>query len=242
MLGAVKAGILDAIYPPRCLACPEPTDAPHGLCSACWRDTHFIADAACDKCGAPLIGEAGAGDLCERCTSHPPAWDRGAAGIVYSGAGRRVVLAFKHGDRLDMVGPFAGWVARAGAPLLNDADLFVPVPLHWSRLMRRKYNQAGLLAQTIGKCLNRPVHVNALQRTHRTPSLDGAGKDARFATLADVIAPHPRRGPRLAGKDVLLVDDVMTSGATLAACAEAVHKAGAGLVNVVTLARVVKDA
>ncbi len=111
---ALTTTLVNTIFPPRCLACTEPTDQPHGLCPACWRDTHFIAGTVCRSCGVPLIGEAGAEDVCESCRRHPPAWDRGAAAVIYAGAGRRVVLALKHGDRLDMVRPLAGWMASAG--------------------------------------------------------------------------------------------------------------------------------
>ncbi len=241
MLGAVKAGILDAIYPPRCLACPEPTDAPHGLCSACWRDTHFIADAACDKCGAPLIGEAGAGDLCERCTSHPPAWDRGAAAIVYSGAGRRVVLAFKHGDRLDMVGPLAAWMAAPGRDLLATADLIAPVPLHWRRLIKRRYNQSAELARRLSRVSGVPLAADLLTRTRATVPQEKMTRESRAANQAGAFAVNPRRVDAVAGKTVLVIDDVLTSGATLSSCAEALRAAGARRVNVLTLARVAYD-
>src|SRR5690606_40442894 len=117
ILRRVGTVIADAVYPPRCLTCPAPTGAPHGLCAACWRDTHFIAGAACAKCGAPLLGEAGPDDLCDRCLGHPPAWDRGRAAIVYGGAGRRAILAFKHGGRLDAAPAVAGWLAAAGGVL-----------------------------------------------------------------------------------------------------------------------------
>src|SRR5687767_2051578 len=107
MLQALKNTLIDAVYPPRCLACTEATDAPHGLCPACWRDTHFIAGPTCARCGVPLIGAVEGADACESCTRHPPAWDRGAAALIYAGAGRRMVLGLKHGDRLDMVRPLA---------------------------------------------------------------------------------------------------------------------------------------
>ncbi len=241
MLGAVKAGILDAIYPPRCLACPEPTDAPHGLCPACWRDTHFIADAACDKCGAPLIGEAGAGDLCERCTRHPPAWDRGAAGIVYSGAGRRVVLAFKHGDRLDMVGPLAAWMAAPGRDLLATADLIAPVPLHWRRLVRRRYNQSAELARRLSRMTGVPAVPDLLTRVRATIPQERMTREARAANQAGAFEVAGRHRGRVADRTVLVIDDVLTSGATLSACAEALRAAGARRVNVLALARVAFD-
>ena len=150
-LTAIGGRIIDTIYPPRCLACTAATDAARGLCPACWADTHFIAGTTCRKCGVPLVGDAGAEDQCESCTRHPPAWDRGAAALLYSGAGRRMVLALKHGDRLDMVRPLAAWMARAGRPLLAEADIVAPVPLNWRRLVMRRYNQSAELARQLGR-------------------------------------------------------------------------------------------
>lgn len=179
---------------------------------------------------------------CDDCMQIARPWARGRAAFVYGDVGRQLVLALKHGDRLDLSWPASGWMAARAAPLIADDTLIVPVPLHWSRLIRRKYNQSAVLAQDLGKRLNRQVLVDGLMRIRRTPVLDGVGRQDRFAVVAEVIAPHPKRGARLRGRPVLLVDDVMTSGATLAACTEAAHKAGAAQVNILTLARVVKDA
>ena len=162
MLQALTTTLVNTIFPPRCLACTEPTDQPHGLCPACWRDTHFIAGTVCRSCGVPLVGEAGAEDVCESCARHPPAWDRGAAAVIYGGAGRKVVLALKHGDRLDMVRPLAGWMASAGRGLLAEADVIAPVPLHWRRLVRRRYNQSAELARRLGRLAGRPVAADLL--------------------------------------------------------------------------------
>jgi ComF family protein len=237
MLHALKSTLIDTLYPPRCLACTEATDAAHGLCAACWRDTHFIAGTTCGKCGVPLIGDAGAEDVCEGCRRHPPAWDRGAAAMLYHGAGRRMVLALKHGDRLDMVRPLAGWMAVAGRDLLSSADVIAPVPLHWRRLVARRYNQSAELARRLSRLSGRPAALDLVTRRRSTSPQEG-GRHARAANQAGAFAVTPRHRTAVAGKRVLLVDDVLTSGATLSACADCLLAAGAAGVDVLALARV----
>jgi ComF family protein len=237
MLQSLKSTLIDTIYPPRCLACTAATDTAHGLCPDCWRDTHFIAGTTCGKCGVPLIGDAGAEDVCEGCRRHPPAWDRGAAVLLYAGAGRRMVLALKHGDRLDMVRPLAAWMAAAGRDLLPQADLIAPVPLHWRRLVRRRYNQSAELARRLARLTGRPAAVDLLTRRRATVPQEG-NRTVRAANQAGAFALTSRHAAALAGKRVLLVDDVLTSGATLSACADCLRGAGAAGVDVLALARV----
>jgi len=238
MLDALRATLIDTIYPPRCLACTVATDAAHGLCPTCWRETFFVAGAACWKCGVPLVGEAERGDLCDGCTRRPPAWDRGAAALVYGGAGRRMVLAFKHGDRLDLAEPFARWMASAGAELLAEADAIAPVPLHWRRLVARRYNQSAEIARRLARGSGKPAIVDLLRRCRHTAPQKNLDLDARAANQAGAVVVTPRRAALIAGRTVLVVDDVMTSGATLAGCAEALRAAGAARVHVLVLARV----
>ncbi len=238
MLRALTTGLVDLIYPPRCLACPAPTDAPHGLCAACWRDTHFIAGPACAKCGLPMMGATEPGDVCEGCTRHPPAWDRGAAAVVYDGPARKVVLALKHGDRLDMARPLAGWMAVAGRGLIAECDLIAPAPLHWRRLLKRRYNQSGELAKRLGRLSGKPVAVDLLTRVRATVPQERMDRAARAANQAGAFAVSARRREIVAGRRVLLVDDVLTSGATLSACADCLRAAGAARVDVLALARV----
>jgi ComF family protein len=238
MLRVLTTSLIDTIFPPRCLACAEATDQPHGLCPACWRDTHFIAGTVCQSCGAPLLGEAGAEDVCEGCTRHPPAWDRGRAAVIYGGAARKVVLALKHGDRLDVVPPLAAWMASAGRELLAGAEVIAPVPLHWRRLLKRRYNQSAELARRLGRIAGRPVVADLLHRRRATTPQEGMSRPERVANQAAAFAVNPRRAAALAGRSVLLVDDVLTTGATLSACADCIRQGGAARVDVLVLARV----
>ncbi|WP_223163094.1 double zinc ribbon domain-containing protein [Roseivivax sediminis] len=231
------------IYPPACLACGGRVDSDFGLCGPCWTETPFITGLVCDACGTPLPGE---GDrdraLCDTCLRVARPWARGRAAMLYSGSARRMVLALKHGDRHDIARPGADWLARSAAPLLTPDTVIVPVPLHTLRLLRRRYNQSALLALALGRQTGCTVLADALVRTARTPSLDGKTREERFAALDGTIRVTRSRRDRIAGRPVLIVDDVMTSGATFAAATEAMHEAGATEVCVAALARVGKDA
>ena len=233
--------VVRAIYPLSCVSCDALVEQSQSLCPSCWRDTGFIVGAACDTCGVPLPGvEDGTALQCDDCLTIARPWVRGRAVMTYQGVGRRLILALKHGDRTDLVPTFAGWMAKAARDLVSDDPLVVPVPLHWSRLLRRRYNQAALLAQGVGGALDLPVCVDALLRPGRTRPLDGHSRQERFAALDGAVIGNPKRRGVLEGRPVLLVDDVMTSGATLAAATEALSATGAGNVSVLTLARVAK--
>ncbi|WP_342069394.1 ComF family protein [Yoonia algicola] len=235
--------VIRAIYPAQCVACDASTEDDFGLCAACWRETQFIGGLVCDKCGVPLPGEDhGETVQCDDCMTIARPWDRGRTVLAYSGVGRRLVLALKHGDRTELAIPAARWMAQKIQDWGGIDTVFVPVPLHWLRLVRRRYNQSALLAQELAKVMDTTVCVDALVRTKRTATLQGHSRDARFAELEDAIVPNPKCKHHIASKHVILVDDVMTSGATLAASAEAAKIAGARKVSIVTLARVVKDA
>jgi len=237
----VRAG-LRLIYPPTCLTCDALVEADHGLCAACWRETHFVGDPACQGCGAPLMADhAVEGELCDDCLAIDRPWVAGRTALIYRGTGRRLVLGLKHGDRLDIARPAATWMAQAARGLVQPGMLVCAVPLHWRRRIARRYNQSVLLGRGVAQALRLEFCPDLLLRPVATPVLDGIGRDIRFAALADAITVNPARQPLARDRPVLVVDDVMTSGATFSAATGALMRAGVAGVSVLTLARAVKE-
>ncbi|MTH63007.1 ComF family protein [Paracoccus sp. DK608] len=237
-------GALRMVYPPQCLCCSDPVAEEGALCPACWGQAQFITGACCQRCAVPLPGDDdddSAVLLCDDCLRVPRPWLRARAALVYRDTGRKLALMLKHGDRLDLAPALGDWVARAATPLIRPDMLVVPVPLHPRRLAKRKYNQAAVLAQRVAQVHGLTHLPHALRRTRHTPMQDHAGSDERFANLHGALAVTPRFAGRVQGRAVLLVDDVMASGATLSTAAEVLRQAGSGPISVVMLARAVKD-
>jgi predicted amidophosphoribosyltransferase len=242
-IGRGMQSALRLLLPATCLVCDTPVSSDHGLCGSCWRETPFIHGLVCDTCGLPLPGEdSGQPEHCDDCLTLARPWRQGRAALIYKDNARKLVLALKHGDRLDLAGPAAGWMRRAAAAMLTADMLVAPIPLHRMRLLRRLYNQSALLGSAIAGDAGLDWCPDLLVRSRATPSQDHRDRDARFANLAGSIAVHPGRENRMVGRRILLVDDVMTSGATFAAATEACLAAGAASVCVLAMARVAKDA
>ena len=232
--------LVSAVYPPQCLGCNHVVAVAGALCGPCRREAFFLAGVlTCATCALPLDGPEAPGEtvFCNACAAHPRPWRSARAAFHYEGTGRRLVLALKHGDRTDLARPLGRWMAEAGAGVLDARSLLVPIPLHWTRLLARRYNQAALLAREAARAAGCDWAPEALRRSRRTPTLKGLRRAERATTLAGAITPHPREGARMAGRAVVLVDDVMTSGATLAEAAFAARAAGAAEIAVLMLAR-----
>lgn len=241
LLQQAFAPLVDLVFPPRCPACGEGIAAQDGLCAACWGELVIPGDPSCALCQRPFGGDMAAGAICAPCLAEPPRHDGIAAGTLYNEASRKLVLAFKHGRRIALA-PMLARIAAARLPELEGDWLVVPVPLHRWRIWRRGFNQSALLAGEIARLRSLRLAVDALVRRKPTPVLGGLGRAARARALSGAIAVNPRRRGLLAGARVLLVDDVMTSGATSDACVGALKRAGAGKVMVVCFARVLDEA
>jgi predicted amidophosphoribosyltransferase len=239
------SGLVDALFPPACPACRGETATGHTLCPACWTGTAFLSGKGCVTCGreVPGLGGNDTGFICDTCQANPPLWDRGAAVFAYEGAGRRLVLGLKHGDRLDMLAMLAGWMLRAGKPLITEADLVIPVPMHWTRRMGRRFNQSAELARASCRAAGRAEAFapDLLRRVRRTASQFGRDRAGRTENLKGAIGLVPGAGARIAGRRVLLVDDVLTTGATLNAVAAVCREAEASAVDILVLALVSFD-
>ena len=210
------------------------------LCGPCWKKISFIGGAGCEICGLPFPYDHGAGALCGACARQPPDFDRAQAVMVYNDHSRGMVLSFKHGDRTFAAKTYANWMVRVGEDLIAAADLIAPVPLHWTRLFYRRYNQAALLANIIGKECNVISDVSILRRKRRTQSQGRKSPDQRRKNLQGAFVIPAVKKQLIADRHILLIDDVMTTGATVAACARVLRRAGAGKISVLTLSRVVR--
>jgi ComF family protein len=243
---AVRASlglVADVALPQLCAACREPVDGA-GLCAACWGKLSFIAPPYCERLGVPFPFDGGPGLISMEAIADPPAYARARAAVRYDDVAKTLVHALKYGDRLDLAPIMGGWMANAGRALVSEADALVPVPLHWRRQWARRFNQSALLAEIIVKASSREaapktVAHGALKRVKSTSQQVGLDKAARARNVQGAFRVPPEGKAEVVGRKLLLVDDVLTSGATVDACARALLRGGAASVDVLVFARVV---
>ena len=231
--------LLDILLPHACFSCSRQLKEGPGLCASCWSKVDFIGAPLCSCCGRPFEIDPGDDLLCAKCIAEPPAFTRARASFVYKADSRGLVTGFKYADRTDLAPAYGRWLERAGEEFLEDADLLIPVPLHPLRLFVRKYNQAGLLAHRLSKETLIPALPDGLLRMRNTRQQVGLSRTKRRRNVLGAFRANAKYAADLEGAHVVLIDDVITSGATVSACARALKSAKPREISVLTLARTI---
>jgi ComF family protein len=229
---------LDIALPTLCVACREPVDG-EGVCADCWAKLSFIAPPLCPRLGIPFVYDPGPGLLSMEAISDPPAYGRARAAVRYDEVARTLVHALKYQDRTDLAPAMGRWMARAGRELIEQTDALIPVPLHWRRGWSRRYNQSGALARVIEQQTGVKLVSEALRRVRPTLQQIGLSRPQRASNVQGAFKVAADRQSGIQGRRVILIDDVLTSGATVDACARALLRAKAASVDVLVFARVV---
>ena len=248
-----SAVALGAVLPGRCMACGRVVEMPGTVCPACWGRLQFLTPPWCERCGTPMqaaldnqpsgppgIESSNGPVLCGGCLRRPPPFDRVRSALVYDDVSADMLLAFKHGDRTDLARGLGDWLVMAGGDLIDRADVLVPVPLHFWRLVWRRYNQSALLAHVLAHRTGIPVAPRALKRLRRTPSQAMLRPAQRARNVKGAFQVRPALRDQIARRRIILIDDVLTTGATVEECARTLKRAGAAEIAVLTVARVVK--
>ena len=239
---ALVRGLVDFVLPPVCFVCEAPLNAAPGLCMTCWSRLSWIERPYCARLGTPLAYDLGEDALSAEAIADPPPFDRARAVCLHDEISRELVHGFKYRDRLELGAAMARWMARAGAELVRDADVIVPVPLHRRRLWQRRFNQAAVLANSLAATSGKPAELRALLRIRATTRQVGLERKSRQSNVRGAFAVEPQAQHVIAKRRVLLVDDVYTTGATVKACTRALLRGGASHVDILTFARVVSPA
>lgn len=229
---------LDIALPTLCVSCREPVEG-DGLCAACWSRLSFIAEPYCPRLGIPFVYDPGPGQLSMEAIAAPPSYGRARAAVRFDDVSRTLVHALKYQDRTDLAPSMGRWMAHAGEELLTDADALIPVPLHWKRGWSRRYNQSAALAKIIARQSGIPMRADALRRVRATEHQVGLSRAERSRNVQGAFEVAPDRKGMVHGRRLVLIDDVLTSGATVEACARALLRAKAASVDVLVFARVV---
>jgi ComF family protein len=235
--------LIDCVIPPRCVVTGEIVDVQGTLSAQAWGGLHFISDPQCDCCGYPFdfdMVEEGIGGLCAACQKEHPIYNKARSALVYDDASRDIILSFKHGDQTQSVPVFIPWLSQTGKDFLEGADYLIPVPLHRWRLLKRRFNQSAIITQYLSKDIKVPCLLEGLRRVRPTETQGHLQASQRRKNAKNAFEVNPACLSRLKEKNIVLIDDVYTTGATVSECTKALLKAGVSKVNVLTLARVVK--
>ncbi|NOZ32254.1 MAG: ComF family protein [Alphaproteobacteria bacterium] len=249
--GDVKAGVVrvraagallaDFLFPPVCAVCAQPVQKAHTLCAPCWRKLEFISAPLCPRLGIPFAFDLGPGTLSAEAIARPPPFDRARSAVRYGPVARRLIGRLKYGDRTELVRLCASLMGGAGDELFAPAPLLVAVPLHWRRRLARRFNQSNLLALEIGRTTGLDIGHDVIVRHRHTKQQVGLNARQRAANVAGAFSVAPGLISRVAGRPVLLVEDVITTGATINEAARVLKKAGVDRIDVLSFARVVGD-
>lgn len=232
--------LIDFILPPLCPVTGEMVDKIGMVSPTLWRDLSFIHAPYCDHCGAPFPFDADT-VLCGQCIDHPPLYTKGRSALIYDDHSRDMILRFKHGDQLHAVKAFTPWLKQIGSEVITQADIIIPVPLHRNRLIKRRYNQADIIARDLLRGTNKAYMPDLLQRVKNTQSQGHKKAKDRVTNIARAFAVHPKYEWQIQGKNILIIDDVYTTGATLNECTKTLQASRANDIYTLTLARAVKD-
>lgn len=236
---SLMGGALGIVFPPRCLGCKVVVEEAHRLCGECWKQLAFISAPYCQCCGHPFSLAVSSDMLCAQCLRETPVFSKARSVLHYDAASKNLILGMKFYDRTELVPLFAEWLKQWISLLPAEIDYIVPVPLHRWRLWKRRFNQAALLSYALSHKTGIRVMVDALIRTRYTTPQADLTRLQRLENVKGVFAPNPKRHTQISGANIVLIDDVMTTMATINACTRALKKAGAENVYVLTLARTV---
>lgn len=231
---------VNLILPPRCAFSGEVVAYPGEISSEAWSSLRFIAAPFCGCCGRPFSFEVKGEALCAGCVQDPPEFNKSRAPLIYDDYSRSLILKFKHADQMHLVTTFLPWMIRSGEDLIRHADIIIPVPLHRWRLFKRRYNQAAVIAKALSKAIKVPWSPFALERKKATVSQGFMTSEQRARNVKNAFRIHPKYIGLIKGRNVLLIDDVYTTGATVRECTRALLAEGAARVDVLVLAKVVK--
>jgi ComF family protein len=226
------------LFPPACAGCRRLVNAPGTLCGECWQKLRLLEKPWCEVMGTPFSHDMGEGFLSAEAIANPPPFRRARAAVSYEGVAQRIVAGLKYADRTELAPWMARWMARAGAELIADAEIVVPVPLHRRRFLTRRFNQSAELARALGRIAGLPFAPDAVRRVKKTRQQVGLGARERQDNVRGAFRVPPEAEIKVRARQVLLVDDVYTTGATVSAVALALRRSGADAVDVLTFARV----